>query len=468
MLSLILKVHKIFWQQTIHGQTVEFDNTPFVVSEIRKLDCQFGRHYYKEKQSKPRRICLQGTRKIGCKAQIEVRSIVVYSDFQINKEDVLSLSPRGLKEKKKEYLHRLHQVLAKNEHTKVVTKYHVLLPEEEAHHAFHPTHGPASYSQRVHPKLIEKIYELVADGLTEAHEVKRALKNHVTNVLCPDSKPEPTDRSYYPTTTDIRNHIYKAQRACQLSSLDQENLRLKIKEWKKQNPKSLFYFRPYKEVNSDKEDSIDQMLLYIHQEPWQQELLKRYGNTITLMDATYKTTKYELALFFIAVKTNVGYTAVADFVVQYETTEQIAEAVKILSSWNPEWQPPYFMTDYCEAEIRAITDVFPNCKVYLCDFHREQAWERWVKDRKHGLSPDEGDTLLSLLRDIAQAPSPESDNLSLSLDHNYNQHVVDLKRSAIWKKNSLVREWLEGKWLCSPQVYTRSSKKPLIKTASCM
>ena len=119
------------------------------------------------------------------------------------------------------------------------------------------------------------------------------------------------------------------------------------------------------------------------------------------MDATYKTTKYELALFFVAVKTNVGYTAVADFVVQYETTEQIAEALKIVSLWNPEWKPPYFMTDYSKAEIGAIRDVFPSCKVYLCDFHREQAWERWVKDRKHGLSPDEGDTLLSLLRDIA-------------------------------------------------------------------
>ena len=36
---------KIFWQQTIEGQIVEFDNTLFVVSEIRKLDCQFGKHY---------------------------------------------------------------------------------------------------------------------------------------------------------------------------------------------------------------------------------------------------------------------------------------------------------------------------------------------------------------------------------------------------------------------------------------
>ena len=45
------------------------------------------------------------------------------------------------------------------------------------------------------------------------------------------------------------------------------------------------------------------------------------------MDATYKTTKYELALFFLAVKTNVGYSVVGEFVVQSETADQIAEAL---------------------------------------------------------------------------------------------------------------------------------------------
>ena len=119
-----------------------------------------------------------------------------------------------------------------------------------------------------------------------------------------------------------------------------------------------------------------------------------------LIDATYKTTKYELALFFVAVKTNVGYTAVADYVLQSETAEQISEALHILSSWNPSWQPPHFTVDYSEAEIEAIQRTFPACKIYLCDFHREQAWERWVKDKKHGLSSEDGSILLDLLRDV--------------------------------------------------------------------
>ena len=34
----------------------------------------------------------------------------------------------------------------------------------------------------------------------------------------------------------------------------------------------------------------EQSLLWVHQEVWQQDLLLRYGNTITMIDATYKTT----------------------------------------------------------------------------------------------------------------------------------------------------------------------------------
>ena len=156
-----------------------------------------------------------------------------------------------------------------------------------------------------------------------------------------------------------------------IEQADQEYLRLKVQKWEKDSPNSHFYFRPHTESTEDnKLNKLEQTLLYVHQEPWQQTLMVKYGNTISLMDATYKTTKYELALFFIAVKTNVEYTAVADFVLQSETAKQIREALQILSPWwNPTWQPPYFMVDYSEAEIEAIQGTFPACKVYLCDFH---------------------------------------------------------------------------------------------------
>ena len=73
---------------------------------------------------------------------------------------------------------------------------------------------------------------------------------------------------------------------------------------------------------------------------------------------------------------------------------------------------------------------------------------RCVKDGKHGLSSEEGDTLLDLLRDVAQSPSPTDDNQPLN--HHYHQHVQNLMVSEIWKQHTSVQEFMNGKWLGSP------------------
>ena len=79
------------------------------------------------------------------------------------------------------------------------------------------------------------------------------------------------------------------------------------------------------------------------------------------------------------------------------------------------------MTDYSEAEMGAILKVFPMCQTYLCDFHREQSWERWTKEQKHSLSFNQAEQLLCLLRGCAHAPFPT--DASLSVDQYYQEHV---------------------------------------------
>ena len=59
------------------------------------------------------------------------------------------------------------------------------------------------------------------------------------------------------------------------------------------------------------------------------------------------------------------------------------------------------MTDYSEAEMTALEKAFPATTIFLCDFHREQAWVRWTRDHKHGLSPNETEELLDSLRACA-------------------------------------------------------------------
>ena len=195
-----------------------------------------------------------------------------------------------------------------------------------------------------------------------------------------ENQPSCTNRRFYPKMRDIRNHIYVATVKLRLSKIDQVNVEKKICEWKKQCPSSYFFFRKYADSEKNKtttmvpnakeeehdntedvkvtHESSSGRLLLVYQTSWQRRLLSRYGNELCLLDATYKTTRYSLPLFFLAVKSNVDYQVAGLFVVQDETTDAIQEALGILSTWNPTWKPAYFMVDKCDEEISAIESTF--------------------------------------------------------------------------------------------------------------
>ena len=99
--------------------------------------------------------------------------------------------------------------------------------------------------------------------------------------------------------------------------------------------------------------------------PRQKRLLLRYGNEFVLLDATYRTTRYALPLFFLVVKTNIDYQIVGAFVSDNESEESITETLQILKQWNHEFKPKYFMTDYSTEEIGAVKTVFSKSHLLL-------------------------------------------------------------------------------------------------------
>ena len=216
-------------------------------------------------------------------------------------------------------------------------------------------------------------------------EMKRHLKIFVhDNLFRGKEQPQRSNRQYFPRAKTIKNHMYNAAMRARLSFMDQDNIERLIQKWRNEKSSSndRFHFRPYiegsgvyknteftDEENSDDEAAVEEVittaekqqerLLFVHQTVWQSRLLSRYGQELAFLDATYKTTKYSLPLFFVAVKTNVDYIIVASFIVQDETTASITEALSILRQWNREWKPRHMMTDLCE-EINSIESVFPG------------------------------------------------------------------------------------------------------------
>ena len=284
--------------------------------------------------------------------------------------------------------------------------YFVTLPMESVH-----SHRLIGATRHMNPDIRIKINEFVADNITNARIIKRLLRKHVQQHYSSDPvKPHITDRSYYPLERDITNCVHSFISAGKYSHLDQLNLEKMVTDWiasdtsKPVEERTKVYYRKSSteseggvlssvdvaigtitdlacvsnegftgDIDTDSDDDEEEesdhhisnstsgtTFLFVYQEPWQQKLLLRYGNMLTLMDATYKTTKYALPLFLICVRSNCGYMPVAHFIVEQETAFHISEALKIVSCWNSGWLPPYFMIDYSDAELNAIVTVFPK------------------------------------------------------------------------------------------------------------
>ena len=93
------------------------------------------------------------------------------------------------------------------------------------------------------------------------------------------------------------------------------------------------------------------------------------------------------------------------------------------------------MIDCQQLEENAIHGVFPKSCVYLCGFHRLQAWLRWLVNTKNGVSGYK-DQLLGLLHNIADATTEEK----------YTSLLLKLQKSHLWSKHSKLRNYYMQQW----------------------
>ena len=78
-------------------------------------------------------------------------------------------------------------------------------------------------------QIVDKIEVLVGEDVKTVDEMKSHLRQFVKHELFPGQMPPPsTNRRYYPTDVDVRNHMYRASVKKLLSKVDQENLQRKI------------------------------------------------------------------------------------------------------------------------------------------------------------------------------------------------------------------------------------------------
>ncbi|KAL3210506.1 hypothetical protein MRX96_037078 [Rhipicephalus microplus] len=130
--------------------------------------------------------------------------------------------------------------------------------------------------------------------------------------------------------------------------------------------------------------------------------------------------------------------------VDQENARILIEKIRdVFKQWCDNWSPQYWMVDYSKAEISAIKQVFPQSQISICDFHRLQAWQRWLRRKENNISnPDEA---LRLMKHVASA----------SNQHDFDKAVEVLVDFEYWK-NERFRSYIEEVWLSVKELWIMS------------
>ena len=101
-------------------------------------------------------------------------------------------------------------------------------------------------SQQLDKRIIDKLKELMNEGVRDPKEMRRALERYARKELfAGEQLPLATSRRFFPLKRDISNHMYLVAMKLRFSKIDQENISLTLSDWKKENPTDHYFFRPY-------------------------------------------------------------------------------------------------------------------------------------------------------------------------------------------------------------------------------
>uniref|UniRef100_A0A8D0ALV4 Calcium responsive transcription factor n=1 Tax=Sander lucioperca TaxID=283035 RepID=A0A8D0ALV4_SANLU len=223
---------RLMWK----SQYVPYDGIPFINTGSRAIvmECQFG----------PRRKGLQPPPEATCPARIYIKKVRKFPEFRVPVEP--SADRKTVRQEQEKSFQSL-KTQNQNLETGGVLRFYLQLPTERAH-LYHTVDTPpipppppdlppppptqpeeeeeedeeeqdGAVPSRLHPRVAEKIRQLVAAGHHQVYSVRKQLRRFVEKELfkC-DGLPERHNLRYFPTVNDIKNHIHESQKALGLTA----------------------------------------------------------------------------------------------------------------------------------------------------------------------------------------------------------------------------------------------------------
>ncbi|XP_071804180.1 uncharacterized protein [Asterias amurensis] len=439
------------------------DGIPYIMMGNKKLTCHHGKPHpnsVKKTKSK-RRLCTQASKKVGCPCHITIRHVMLLPDFKF---DVSKLTEHRRRELSKHIKSTMKEKGVTTE-----SRFYIEFPDVDSHRN-HPLGEAAGVKQPIDKRVNEKMLQLISNGMKSIPLIEQSIKEFVKEELFQDSPcPPHSNRRFFPTQKDIANRIFKVSASSISSKLKIDKLEELVYglleeranngfvffrssvgtddstlEWSDKTQECSTINQKHHKINMDSTkdqrfDSSTEGLLFVYQTHSQRQLLARYGSELTFLDAAHRAADYAVPLYFLLVHTNCDYQIAAMIVMERESASDLGEALAVIKKDNPSWRPQQFVVDASNEEIQTVEKVFPECRVFISDIRREQAWERWLSNPKHGILNYQ--QLLCKMTAVATARTIDS----------YQEAMDKLKEVSSKAKLKLMRAWFREKWLSNIQ-----------------
>ncbi|KAK3609146.1 hypothetical protein CHS0354_032673 [Potamilus streckersoni] len=202
---------RLMWK----SQYVPWDGIPFVNSGSRAvvMECQFGPRRKGALGKKLEDIPVKGDYRQTCPARIYIKKVRKFPDFAVD----MDLDKKSLKNAMDKAFHELKQHGLDSIGQE---RFYVQLPTENAHE-FHVDGGkiqpapvkidPEEKCTRLHPRVVQRIRDLVAAGEVRVYAVRKQLRNFVIREMGQGGLlPQRHDLTLFPTVNDLKNQIHQA------------------------------------------------------------------------------------------------------------------------------------------------------------------------------------------------------------------------------------------------------------------
>ncbi|XP_078000614.1 calcium-responsive transcription factor-like [Glandiceps talaboti] len=206
---------RLMWK----SQYVPYDGVPFLNAGSRAIvmECQYGP---RRKGGQTKKTTDPSGFKTTCPARIYIKKVRKFPELKVDTGPGVDRKTLRLQQD------RAFAILReKPDDIQGVERFYVQLPTTKAHeyHDDPPTHiygvninigGPVAetpLSQRMHPRVADKLRQIVCEGNRNVYHVRKLLRAFVERELFHgETIPEKHNLAYFPTIHDIQNHVHKA------------------------------------------------------------------------------------------------------------------------------------------------------------------------------------------------------------------------------------------------------------------